>query len=113
MLAEADTGPVKQLCLAEQVLNLCNGGSFRHVAIFVRDRRSKERFCLFYVVSEVRCTCSIVTVKAADIQEFAYVMTVSNEERHFLKLLQGAIWVTVYEDSEDFLNVVSDSVLVV
>ena len=40
-------------------------------------------------------------------------MTISNEPRHFFKLLQGAIRVTVDEDSEDFLNVVSDGVLVV
>ena len=40
-------------------------------------------------------------------------MTISNKPRHFFKLLQGAIRVTVDEDSKDFLNVVSDSALVV
>ena len=40
-------------------------------------------------------------------------MTVSDEPRHFFKLLQGAIWVTVDKDSKDFLNVISHGVLVV
>ena len=40
-------------------------------------------------------------------------MTISDEPRHFFKLLQGAIRVTVDEDSKDFLNVLSNSVLVV
>ena len=65
MLAEADTSPVEHLCLAEQVLYLRNDRSFGHVAIFVSDGWSKERFCLVNVSSEVSCTCSVVTIKAA------------------------------------------------
>ena len=40
-------------------------------------------------------------------------MTISDEPRHFFKLLQGAIRVTVDEDSKHFLNVLSNGVLVV
>ena len=40
-------------------------------------------------------------------------MTIFDEPRHFFKLLQGAIRVTVDKDSKDFLNVISHGVLVV
>ena len=115
LLAEADSCTVEGPLFRQQVLDGAGWSRFRGrlLLIITRGWFHKQRLSLFDIFIQILRLSSVVTIEATNGKEFSQIMTLANQVGDFFKLLQCAIWVTVNENSENFLHVIGDSMFII